>query len=505
MKTIYSLLGGILIGGSIVFALVKYTTHYQDTHVSSSDSHSVSKSVPEPLYWVAPMDANFRRDKPGKSPMGMDLVPVYADSASSEMDSVGLVKIAPNVVNNIGVRTAQVKRQSLSQPIQAVGYIQYNQDTLVHIHPRVEGWVDKLYVKAAGDKVEKGQALYALYSPQLVNAQEEYLLAAKRQNQNLIAAALERLIALQMPAAGVERLKRSGKVMQTVEFVAPQTGVVDNLNIREGFFVKPGTTMMSIGALEQVWLEVEVFERQAAQVKVGQLVTMTMGFIPGREWPGKVDYIYPTLDESTRTLRLRLRFDNNERLLKPNMFATVVIHSEVNQATLVVPTEAVIRTGTQDRVVMDLGQGKFKSVEVKLGLVTQDYAEILNGLKEGDSVVSSAQFLIDSESSINSDFLRLQVREEADVAMDHSMASHDNMPVQIESAMVEGVVNQINKDTINISRGPIEKWGRGPATLDFVIDSTISPMGVAVGDTLNFTFEIRDGEFVIVAYEVVKS
>jgi membrane fusion protein, copper/silver efflux system len=305
------------------------------------------------------------------------------------------------------VRTAPVESRALPARIRTVGYVQYDEDRLIHIHPRVDGWIEKLHVKAAGDPVVEGQALYELYSPQLVNAQEELLLALKRNNDRLVQAAQDRLLALQLSPQFISELRRDRQIRQTVTFHAPQSGVVDNLNIREGFFVGPGTTLMSIGSLDDVWVEAEVFERQAALVQVGLPVTMTLDYLPGKEWHGTVDYVYPSLDEKTRTLRIRLRFNNNAGTLKPNMFAQVLIAANQGDAGLIIPREAVIRTGDQDRVVLALGAGRFKSVAVELGRVGEQYAEIRRGLNEDDVVVVSAQFLLDSESSKSSDFMRM--------------------------------------------------------------------------------------------------
>jgi Cu(I)/Ag(I) efflux system membrane fusion protein len=492
MKTLYAVIvGGV--GGAILTATI-----YSQFLSTEMDMTTSSSAEPNPLYWVAPMDPNYRRDEPGQSPMGMDLVPVFADSTKD--DDPGVVRISPSVVNNLGVRTATVKLAILQETIKTVGYVQYNENNLLHVHPRVEGWIEKLYIKAAGEQVSKGEPLYALYSPELVNAQEEYLLAKKRSNKELTLAAESRLIALQMPAESLRQLKTSQVVQQTIVFNAPQSGVIDNLAIREGFFVKPGTTLMSIGALNDVWVKAEVFERQAAQVKVGQLVTMTLGFVPGKTWQGQVDYVYPTLDAQTRTLRVRLRFANEDMLLKPNMFAQVIIHNASTQQKLLVPKEAVIRTGTQNRVVLVVGKGQYKSVEVSLGQVTNQFAQILDGVEVGEQVVISAQFLLDSESSIQSDFMRMSLAPEDDVQYKKADGIQDDAaPDNIDSADVEGVINQINLQTrvANISRGPIEKWGRGAATLDFVFADSVSLTGLQQGDKIHFTFEIRDGDFLI--------
>jgi Cu(I)/Ag(I) efflux system membrane fusion protein len=412
MKNIREKIGPIVIGfflGSMATALIV-------TKLSNGQSgNSLVAGKPEPLYWVAPMDPHYRRDQAGKSPMGMDLMPVYAQGNAVVGADTGTIRISPDVVNNLGVRTAVAQRMALPLEIKTVGYVKYDEDLLVHIHPRVQGWIERLYVKASGDPVTRGQALYEIYSPELVNAQEEFVLALGRSNKRLIQASEDRLRALQVPETLVEQLRKSRKVQQTVTFFSPRSGVVDNLHVRQGFFVTPGQTMMSIGTLDHVWVEAEVFERQASEVEVGLPVTMTLDFLPGKQWLGTVDYIYPTLDVRTRTLKIRLRFDNDNDELKPNMFAQVIIHRANKQEALLVPLEAVIRTGSNDRVVLALGEGKFKSVAVKLGRMNENFAEILQGLDEGAMIVTSAQFLLDSESSRTSDFKRMN--HDADVSM----------------------------------------------------------------------------------------
>ena len=412
-KTGTSVVVGIVLGVA-ASTLVFFNLERGDA-ASGADTNATGRD--KPLYWVAPMDPDYRRDKPGKSPMGMDLVPVYATGGGGVDAGPGTIEISPEVVNNLGVRTARVERRALTTRIRTVGYVQYDEDRLIHIHPRVEGWIEKLYVKAAGDPVVQGQPLYELYSPQLVNAQEEMLLSLKRNNNRLVQAAQDRLLALQLSTSFIDELKRERQVRQTITFRAPQSGVVDNLNIREGFFVQPGTTLMSIGALDDVWVEAEVFARQAALVEVGLPVVMTLNYLPGKEWRGSVDYVYPSLDEKTRTLRIRLRFNNTAGMLKPNMFAQVFIEAGRGGDALMVPREAVIRTGSQDRVVLALGDGRFKSVAVRLGQLDEQYTQILEGLEEGDKVVVSAQFLLDSESSKSAGFMRMQLGDTEDSSM----------------------------------------------------------------------------------------
>jgi len=457
MKIIKSLL--LLVIGAIVgIALIKTIAPNLLTGSSAISSHSKQADEEEPLYWIAPMNPDFKSDKPGKSPMGMDLIPVYAEKSTGKDEGLGTIRISPDIVNNMGVRTTKVEYKPLNSTIKTVGYVQYDEDRLIHIHPRVEGWVEKLYVKASGDPVKRGQALYSLYSPTLVNAQEEYLIALQRKNERLIRAAQARLKALEMSSGFIHNLKKNRQVKQSVTFYAPQSGVIAMLNIRQGFFVKPDTSMMSIGVLNEIWVQAEIFERQAEQVKIGLPVTMTLAYIPGREWIGKVDYIYPTLDPSTRTLRVRLRFDNKDKMLKPNMFAQVTIHANDDHAVLVLPREAVIRTGNMDRVVLALGEGKFKSVAVKIGRSDEQNIEIIEGVNIGERIVSSAQFLIDSESSKTSDFKRL----------------HHGTNL-IPSVTVNATVNYIRKKEhiINVTHQPIPEWDRPAMTMDFAIDQSV--------------------------------
>lgn len=547
-------------------------------------STQASPEVVEPLYWVAPMDPNYQRDKPGKSPMGMDLVPVYPDNMSvnnSTSDRVGAdpgpgtIRISPEVVNNLGVRTDLVERKTLHQEIKTVGYVKYDEDKMVHIHPRVEGWVEKLYVKAAGDPVEKDQPLYEIYSPALVNAQEELVLALGRNNERLVRAAKDRLTALQLPPKAIEQLIKTRSVQQNVTFFSPQTGVLDNLNIRQGFYVQPGTSLMSIAVLDPIWVEAEVFEDQAAAVSAGLGVTMTMDFLPGNIWQGRVDYVYPTLDVKTRTLKVRLRFDNDNRDLKPNMFAEVAIHTRSTADAILIPKSAVVRTGTMDRAVLALGDGRYKSVQVTLGRSGDEYIEILKGLSAGDRIVTSAQFLIDSESSKTSDFKRMNyaadintmtsvwagaevnsvmpehrmvnvshgvitlwdwpamtmdfpVADSVDMALfkinaslnieiekksggyyeiiaahaTENSASHNEKilhKTEQNSARATGTINRVAlaEKSLIISRGPIEKWNRPAATVNFKVLDSIDLNNFRVDQTVQFSFIVNKGEFII--------
>ncbi len=489
-STKLSLVAGIFLGAIVTFAIIKLLSN------SSHPTDEVSMSdEAKPLYWVAPMDANYQRDKPGKSPMGMDLIPYYGSQNNTKDEGIGTIKVSPSVINNLGVRTVKGRVQSLQTKINTVGYVTYDEDKLVHIHPRVQGWVDKLFIKSIGDPVVKGQPLYNIYSPELVNAQEEFLLAINRKNQPLITAAQNRLVALQLPKSAIETLKKTRKVKQNITFFAPQNGVIENLKIREGYFVKPGSTLMSIGDLSQVWIKAEVFERQAGQVKQGTPITMTLDYLPGKVWHGHVDFVYPTLEAQTRTVKVRIRFSNEDGQFKPNMFAQITIHSNSDEKALVIPKEALIRTGNQDRVVLALGEGYFKSVAVSVGRFDSEHVEILSGLNEDELVVSSAQFLLDSESSKTSDFKRMNAEQA------HEMTEGSNDNDITPSASVHGTVTSVMTDhrMVTIEREAIEKWGREAASVDFIVNENVDMSLFTVDAYLMFTFEIIDGEFIIVS------
>jgi len=494
---------GMIIGGILTFGVTNFITPSGSDQVTSAKSDEK-----KPIYWVAPMDANYKRDKAGKSPMGMDLVPVYDDGGKGPDEGPGTIRISPDVVNNLGVRTIAANYKALHTEINTVGYVTYNEDKLVHIHPRVQGWIEKLYVKSIGDYVKKDQPLYDIYSPALVNAQEELLLALDRKNSRLITAAENRLSALQLPKSAIKKLKKTKKVQQTITFYSPQNGVVENLKIREGFFVKPGSTLMSIGDLSEVWVEAEVFERQAGQVETSTPVTMTLDYLPGKTWKGQVDYIYPTLDAKTRTVKVRVRFNNENGEFKPNMFAHITIHTTGDEQALLIPKEALIRTGNQDRVVLALGEGSFKSVEVSVGRYDSENVEILKGLSEGEKVVSSAQFLLDSESSKSSDFKRMHYEPTQDESaqnesteMDMSDNNDNVSSATVSSATVNGTVvsAMVEQRMVTIDREAIVDWGREASRVDFIVDDNVDMALFSKNAYVMFTFEVRESNFIIVS------
>lgn len=393
---------------SVLFACERQDVPSESLQEAMQDSaleHAVKHTDPR---YVCPMHPQIIRDQPGNCPIcGMDLVPMKAQAGSAQDTHNHMVEISPAIVNSMGVRTAIVERGRLWRGINTVGYVDYDESRLSHVHLRTDGWVERLYIRSEGERVEKGEPLFELYSPTLVTAQEEYLQALAIGNKSLVGASQERLIALGLTRKQVNALGQSRRVNQKVVIHALQDGVVATLNVREGMYVKPATEVLSLADLSSVWVLAEVFEQQSEWVKEGQVAQVRLSYLPGRQWEGRVEYIYPSLNPKTRTLKVRLRFDNVDEQLKPNMYADVTLYGGAKQEVLYVPREAVIRTGDSQRVVLALGQGRFEAREVIAGLESGEYVEIMSGLNEGDEVVVSGQFLIDSEASLKASLMRM--------------------------------------------------------------------------------------------------
>lgn len=465
---------------AIVFLSIGLVVGYFSQSLFDDSDTSTVSDEKQPLYWVAPMDPNYQRDKPGKSPMGMDLVPFYGADGGA-LDE-GVVKISPVVENNLGVRVSTVEKGKLDLQINTVGYVDFDEDKLTDVHTRVDGWIEKLIVKAAGDEVVKGQKLFELYSPELVNAQEEYITALKSGNRILLGASTDRLISLGITPGQIKNLKKTRKATNTITYYAKHDGFINKLNVREGMFVKPATEIMSIGQLDTVWVIAEVFERQSGWVKKNQDVSMTLESFPHKTWQGKVDYIYPVLDKKTRTLRVRIRFDNLGHYLKPNMFAKLLISSKYKNDTLFVKREAIIRSGRMQRIVKALGDGRYKSVVIKTGVESGEFIEILEGVNENDLIVTSAQFLIDSESSLTASFDRMVIDE------------NDKAMVQDEGVWVVGSVLSImpEHNMLTVEHEPIDAWGQPGMIMDLFINKTLDVSDLSVGK--KFKFFIKDHE-----------
>lgn len=367
------------------------------------------------LYWKSPMDPTFISQSPGKDSMGMDLVPVY--EGEEPEGPPGTVRIDPATIQNIGVTTAVVERKRLSRDIRTVGRVGYDETKVRRIAPKIGGWIEEQHVNFPGQVVRSGEPLLAIYSPELVATQEEYLVALRYQDRlhestlhdamtganDLVRAAEARLRYWNISDRQIEALRERGQITRTMVLHAPFRGIVVERMIPEGGFLQPGQTVYSIADISRIWVYADIYEYEAPWLRVGQEATMTLAYQPGVTHRGVVTYVYPYLDKKTRTLEVRMEFPNTPEFdLKPDMWANVVIHSEVARKGLAVPIQAVIRTGQRDVALVALEGGRFEPRDVRLGAQAGDEFEVLEGLAEGDRVVTSAQFLINSESNLQS-------------------------------------------------------------------------------------------------------
>ena len=362
------------------------------------------------------MNPNEVSDRPGKDSMGMDMEPIEVDGPSPEAGGVAGqagVSIPARKQQLINVRTQVVRRAPFVRTLRSVGRVVPDETRLHHLHTKVGGWVEALHLTATGDKVEQGAPLLDLYSPELVASQEEYLLALRtsaelssdalagvgRQAHDLVESARRRLLLFDMTPAQIEELKDRGAPRRTVTVYSPISGYVIARNVTHGEKITPDTSLFDIANLSRIWVMASVYEYEMPYVRPGQQATTTLASLPGEPLRGRVDIIYPTLDETTRTAQVRLVFDNPRLQLKPGMYAEVQIQSDLGPR-LSVPPGAVVESGTRSIVFVAQGEGYFVPREVRIGLRLPQAVEILDGLREGEKVVESGTFFVDSESKL---------------------------------------------------------------------------------------------------------
>jgi Cu(I)/Ag(I) efflux system membrane fusion protein len=376
---------------------------------------SEAKVDREVLYWYDPMRPDVHFDKPGKSPfMDMQLVPKYASARAGAGQQSPIIQIDPRMAQNLGMRTALVTRGAVALTLNAVGSVTVDETRIFAIESRAAGWVERLHVRAEGQPVTRGQAVASIYSPDLYAAQSELALAAKSGDQALIDAARQRLALLGVSASQIEQVIRRGEASRQVAVIAPSDGVIIELNVREGQQVAPGMPLMRIADLSRVWITIELPETQAGLIRAGEKATARLRGIPGKTFSGEVEYVYPRLEASTRTVSARIAFENPKGELKPGMYADVSLEQAGHdgqdgdqQKALLVPSEAIIRTGTRTVVIVEEAAGRYRPAVVELGPERQEQTVVLAGLREGERVVVSGQFLIDSEASLQGAFDRL--------------------------------------------------------------------------------------------------
>jgi len=405
MKKGFLIIALLIIGGLIGAGGFYMSSQNMGRKASRGGSSGDRKDTRKVLYYKAPMDPSFVSEKPGKSPMGMDLIPVY--EGEDDTSEPGTVKIDPVTMQNIGVKTAVVRRQKLVKTTRTVGRVTYDEKKVYHIHTKIDGWVEKLYFDFTGQKVKKGDMLLEFYSPKIISAEEEFLLAKKMAGKmrevrrtSLVDLSRRRLELWDVPAYQIREIEETGVVKRTLHIQSPVTGIIIDKPVVEGMYVKPGHKLYTIADISSVWVYADIYEYELPWIKLGQGADMTLASYPGEVFHGHVSFIYPFVEPKTRTIRVRIAFDNPGFKLKPDMYADVMLKSVIGRHAVAVPKEAVLLSGKRSLVILSIGGGKFRPRDVVLGAETEDYYEVRSGLEEGDRVVTSAQFLIDSESNL---------------------------------------------------------------------------------------------------------
>ena len=356
------------------------------------------------LYWRAPMNPKEIYNHPGKSNMGMDLVPVYADASGES----GVVSINPVVQQDMNVKIATIKKGTLNSEVFTNGILQPDEQKEYVATTKISGWIEKLYINYTGQKVRKGDKLIKIYSPELVAAQQEYLTAlaydqamkGTEAKSNLLANAVRKLELLDVSASEIQQLKQTQKVKKYIILTAPFDGTVLSKNVDEGAKINRGTPLLKIANLENLWILADVYEYELDKISLGQETRVTFDYLPGKVYKGEISFIYPTLDTKTRTIKVRIDLPNPKGELKPGMFASVDIKGNNLGTYPLVPEQAVLRSGNQNTVIIALGKGKFKPAQIELGAYSNGFYQVLSGLQAGMKIVTSAQFLIDSESNL---------------------------------------------------------------------------------------------------------
>jgi membrane fusion protein, copper/silver efflux system len=443
------------------------------------------------LYWHDPMVPGPRFDKPGKSPfMDMQLVPVYADEASE-----GGVKVSPGVQQNLGIRTAVVQRSNVGSSFDAVGAVQFDERLSVSVQTRVAGFVERLAVRAPMERVRKGQALVTIFAPDwLAPLNELVVLKRSGASEDLVAAAHARTRAMSIPEELVRQAEQGGTPTGRFTLTAPVGGVVAELGVREGVSVAPGATLFRIAGLDKVWAVAEIPEAQAVRLARGQKVTAALQADPAQTFPGALAEILPEVSANTRTLKARFEVNNRGGKLTPGMLLRIQVEGAATER-LVVPAEAVIRTGTRAVVIVRKDNGAFEPREVKMGADLGNQLEIAEGVKEGEQVVASGQFLVDSEARLRSVLGGMSAAGQGGPAVTTPAAaasaqgSAAQSPVTKGAFVGQGKVESVEPDSITISHGPVPELKWPAMTMGFGKPNPKAFPEVKAGDSVRFEFK----------------
>lgn len=460
------------------------------------------------LYYRNPMGQPDTSPVPKKDSMGMDYIPVYADEA----DAAGEVRIAPGRLQTLGVRTEAVRRETLAQPIRAVGRIEADESRSHVVTAKFDGYIERLYVDTTGQAVKRGQPLFEVYSPELVTAQREYAIATsgitalmdadastRHGMQTLADASLERLRNWDVSSDQIKALARSGETRRSVTLRSPATGIVTEKNVVAGMRFAPGEVLYRITDLSSVWLIAQVFEADLARVQTGRSAAVEIDAFPGQHFVGEIAYVYPTLDPATRSVPVRIELANPDGRLKPGMFARAELASAAPTATLIAPASAVIDSGTERIVLVALGEGRFEPRTVQTGRSTEGLIEILDGVSEGEKLVVSANFLIDAESRLKAaleGFAPVQPDAQHDTEHDAGRVLDPDLPRHRAEGRVESL--DPTKHSVVLTHGPVASLHWPAMTMPFKLADPVMAENLVPGQSIQFEFvEPGPGEWII--------
>lgn len=472
-----------------------------DSMNSRGDAQVEERKV---LYWHDPMVPGQKFDAPGRSPfMDMDLVPVYGDEVSGTA-----IRINPALSQSLGVRSVEATMGTFWRRVDTVGTIQADERRITVVQSRAAGWMERLHVRAVNDPVRRGAAIAEIYAPDLRSAQEEYLLLLNTSRDNdkgLLSAARERLSLLGLSESQISQLESSRKTTRRIVLHAPSSGIVTELAAREGAAVSPGMAIASITDLSRVWIIAEVPEINLAWIRQGRPAEARISAREGELFEGRIEYIYPDVNPVTRTVKARFSVENRNLALRPGMVADVTLYGGPKREVLLVPGEAVIRTGTRNVVVIEEQPGQFRAQEVEIGLESGEKTEITRGLMKGERVVISGQFLIDSEANLKGALARLEPSgaEDEQTHDGHSMSpvSAPESMGQITEHLATGRVATVDAalGKLVITHRPVASLGWPEMTMGFPVKDLSLLSDIKPGDEIEFRFVKEDNVYPIVA------
>lgn len=494
MKRLATIFAAVLLAGAGAAAGYWYASR-NAAHPAASAMQGASAPERKLLYYRNPMGLPDTSPVPKKDPMGMDYIPVFEGDEPKNLPP-GAVKISPDKIQLLGVRTETAQERELTRSVHAVGIVQPDERKLYRVAPRFEGWIDKLQVATTGQPVSRGQVLMEVYSPELVAAQEEYLIALRGEGdmfQRLADSALRRLRNWEVSDRELGRLRQSGEPQRVLAYRSPASGVVLAKPSVAGMRFMPGDVLYEIADLSSVWLIGEVAEQDLGLVRPGQNAKVRIAAYPGREFDGKLVFVYPTLDAGTRTARVRVELPNRDGLLKPAMYADAQFASLGRGKALAVPDSAVLDSGALQVVLVSRGEGVFEPREVKLGMRADGYVQVNEGLKAGEDVVVRANFLIDAESNLKA----------ALGGFGHAhggAAKPAPAAAAAQTHRAQGTVTAVDAKagTVELAHAAIASLGWPPMTMQFKAKDRAMTQGLQPGEQVEFELsQAAPGEFVI--------